>query len=122
MVKVRGIESMATLAISRKIGFPWGYGRIWFGKSHFGDDLVESGIYRRQPTKKGQIFIRENFYWPKNTLSPSLELHRLIFAEGILAWRDLSPEEKNVFRAMKHPRFMSGYNRFLSLWLKALLG
>lgn len=122
MVKVGAFDHGYTLTISRKIGFPWGFGHIWFGVSRFGDDLEQSGIYQRRPTSRGQVFVRENFYWPVNTLSEELELNRMIFAEGVLAWQDLSEEEKNLFRCLTYPRFMSGYNRFLSLWLKALLG
>jgi hypothetical protein len=121
MVKVEGLDRVYSLTIGGKFGFPWGFGRIWFGVSRFGDDLQESGVYRRQSTPKGQIIMRENFYWPTNTLTPERELVRLIFAEGVLAWQELSEDDKNIWRALHYPPNMSGYNRFISLWLRALL-
>lgn len=119
MVKVDANEAVHTLSISGKLGFPWGFGRIWFGVSRFGDDYEPSGIYRRRPTRAGQITIRQNFYWPVNTLSPELQANRLTFAQGVAAWQALTEEQKDFWRALPYPENMSGYNRYLSLWLKS---
>lgn len=122
MVKVKADEYGNNLTISQKLGFPWGFGRIWFGVSRYGDSLELSGIYQRRSTKAGQIFVRENFYWPINTLSVELENNRLIFAQGVATWKDMNDEEKEYYRALRQPENMSGYNRFMRLWLRALLG
>lgn len=121
MVKVSGDDRANSFTISKKLGWPWGFGKIWFGVSRFGDDFPLNGIYQRRPTKTGQIFVRENFYWPIDTITAEREAVRLNFANGVSAWQALTDEEKEEYRARQYPLHMSGYNRFLSLWLKGLI-
>ena len=121
MVIVQPNDAFESLTVSKKFGFPWGFGRIWFGVSRFGYSLVQSGIYQKRKGKNGQIFVRENFYWPVDTQTEERDRIRLIFAQGVQTWLDLDLEDKDYFRALHYPTNMSGYNRFMSLWLKALL-
>lgn len=118
MVKVVGDDRANSLTISKKLGWPWGYGKAWFGISRYGDDFEHSGIYQRRPTKKGQIFVRENFYWPTDTITEDRLAVRIAFATAVAQWQALDEEDKQYYRDLQYPRFMSGYNRFLSLWLK----
>lgn len=112
-------EQFYSHTVSRKFGFPHGYGSCMFGVSRYGYDDIRAGIYRRQPSKKGQIFVKNKFYWPVDTITPERLIVRDKLRQGVLAWQALSPEEKAYYNKLQYPTHMSGYNRFLSLWLNS---
>jgi hypothetical protein len=113
----------ATLAVcasvAGKLGRSNGFGGVRFGFSFFGDTCREAGIYRRQPSKKGQVVILQKSYRPTYRNTFPQQTNREKFANAVLAWQNLTTEERLVYNQMKYPVRLSGYHRFMRINMRS---
>lgn len=107
-----------TIEIRGKLGRPNELGEFWCGWSECGEYNPLAGYYQKRRNRRGQIFVRTKHYICKNPQTVPQQANRTKFAQAILAWRELTDEEKKYWRGLKYPRFMSGYNRFLRDYMK----
>lgn len=121
MVIVDPNDAFHSFDVKKKFGFPNGYGRAWFGISRYGDSNLQSGIYQTRRNRLGQITVKEKFYWPPVNTSTAAMDTKANFADAVAAWQALSDGDKQTYDDLTYPRFMSGYNRFISLYLRGLI-
>ena len=137
---ITGLERLLSLSASGKFGCYNQYGTSQFGMSHYGEEdiyfgtalfgachfgdtdfghgFLFSGIYRTGKLNGQRKEFRQKYYFPYNPRSPSQVKNRNKFAEAVKAWQDLTNEEKMFYNKLKGYRKMSGYNYFISLYLK----
>jgi hypothetical protein len=77
------------------------------------------GIYQQRMTRKGKRTIKMKMYAPTNPQTVLQQTNRQKFADAVIAWQALTNEEKNVYNQLKYPDQMSGYNKFISQYLKS---
>lgn len=75
------------------------------------------GIYQQRHCKDGQRTIKMKFYKPRNPKTPAQMAWRKKYADSILAWRNLTNEEKRVYNLRAGGMGMSGYNLFQKQFL-----
>jgi len=59
------------------------------------------------------------YYVPDNPRSPSQQANRALVYDGVYNWLHFSDEVKNYYNKMRTSSPMSGYNRYLQLYLNA---
>ena len=79
-------------------------------------------IFQRRRTWHGMVTVLERYYTPYNPRSPAQQSQRGKFAAAVYAWQQLPPAEKYAFDALKYPIRMSGFNRFISQYVKTSVG
>jgi len=112
-------QKFSSLGVSGKYSYPNGFGRLFFNWSRYGFEDPDAGVYRRHPTKSGQIVVQNKHYWPVDTITPARLAVRDKFIAGMIAWQALSESQKKYWNTLHSPKNMSGCNRFMRLWLKA---
>ena len=75
------------------------------------------GIYQQRHCKAGQKTIKMKFYRPRNPKTRPQQAWRRQYALSILAWRNLTSEEKRVYNLRAGGMGMSGYNLFQKQFL-----
>lgn len=78
-----------------------------------------SGIYQQRRRKGGPIIVREKFYWPANPQTEDQQAWRAVFAAGVEAYHALGPEDLKKWRKKGAKYHMTGYNKFLSEYLRS---
>ena len=94
-----------------------GYGDSTYGIDHYGNILSLSGIYRTDNVTGKTKYYCEPYYIPKNPNSPDQQVQRQKYADGVLAWQDLTQFQKNVYNQRAKFLDMSGYNLYLKEYL-----
>ena len=139
MPEIQGIEKLISSGAGKRLGKHHGYGRGMFafsefgdsdlylvisiygvssfGKTHFGDFMIFTGIYRRDNVTGKVRYYREPFYTPKNPRSDPQQTNRGKMTAGVLAWQALTQEQKNHYNKLAIGKKMSGYNFFLKQYL-----
>lgn len=110
-----------SIEIRGKLGKPNELGDIWCGWSELGEYLPIAGIYQKRRNKKGQIFVRMKHYHGSNPQTPEQQSNRATFSQAVASWQSLDESEKKQWRAKKHPRYMSGYNRYIRDYMRGLV-
>lgn len=121
MAIVSAFDIVGGLEVRGRIGRPNELGEVWCGWSELGEYFPLAGLYRKRRQNGVQKFDRMKFYSTPGPRTPAQQANRTKLAQGVLAWRALSPEEKARWRAKRAPRYMSGYNRFLRDYMRDLL-
>ncbi len=101
-----------------KFGEPDGYGHAIFARSRYGLNMIQAGVYQRQMGKKGKVLSRHRDNWPTNNRLENQQAWRAIFRNGKQAWDLLDSETKQEYNNMRYPPKQSGFNRFMSKYLK----
>lgn len=109
---------VGAISVSGKVGRPGGFGDALFGKSYYGEIDDRAGIYRRVRSKTGIHIWRTKHYVPRSTITPALQSRRDLFASGMLAWKNLTSEEKAFYNNLTYPKNMHGVNRFMRLYMR----
>ena len=139
MPEVVGIEKLLTILPSKRFGKHRCYGRGMYAFSVFGDEdiflvflpfgvacfgevsygefLIYSGIYRRDNVTGKVKHYREPYMIPYNPRTEAQQANRQKLADGVVAWKALTPDEKNQYNIKAKGRRMSGYNLFLKEYL-----
>lgn len=107
-----------SLAIRGKIGKPERLGDFGLGWSDIGEENKHAGIYQSRPRKKGRIYVRMRHAIMPQPRTPLQQAGRYKFAQAIIAWNALSFEDQIVWNKKKFPVHMTGYNRFVSWYMK----
>lgn len=74
--------------------------------------------YQRRRTWHGIIWSAMRGYVPANPQTAPQQANRALFANAVSAWQALSGLEKGVWNSYNYPKHPSGYNRFISAYLK----
>lgn len=124
MVKILEINAIRSIRIRKKYGPLFDHFLLEdghrllqelgsrFEQEHPNDD-PEAGIYQLRKCKEGKISCKSKFYTPYNPNSPSQQFWRKKYADGVLAWQGLTPEQKIPYNKKAIGKGMSGYNLFL---------
>ena len=118
MAEISPFKEVYSMAVTKKHGRPCGFGRAWYGKSRFAEYDPRYGIYMRRHKKGRVIYIRMKHYTIPYSNSEQQETNRTKFAQGVLNWQGLTTEQKQFYNKLKYPTGMSGYNRYLRLYMK----
>lgn len=122
MALVEGVNKLISFDARKRFGFSNLYGTSHFGYSLYGDQNSEAGIYKRQKLAKGWGLSKMVFYWPSNPRTLAQQVRRIKFLDGRLNWLALTDGVRTSYNN-KAIRFrMTGYNLFLSQYLKKLEG
>lgn len=121
MAVVTEFEGLYSIKFTKKVGLPNGFGWIRPGWSVFGDSNVFSAYYQTRPRPKGFIHVKMKPYWPNNPQTAPQQAHRATFAEGVEAWHALDAPTKQYYNDLQYPDGRSGFNRFMSLWLRGVI-
>ena len=111
-------ERWFCLGLRGKYGPPCGVGDFWLGYSEVGNDDPMAGIWQKRRTAKGVKPCRMRFYHPVNPQTPAQQANRQKLANAIIAWNNLSFDEQVIWNKKKKPIKCSGYNRFISNYIK----
>jgi len=118
MAIIKRIEEFPALMVKGKIGRPCGVGAFQCGWSFLGDYFLESGIYRRNGRWHNSKIVKMKHYRPTNPRTVLQQQKRSVFADGVNAWKLLTETEKEVWRKKRSPAKRSGFNRFMSVYMK----
>lgn len=95
------------------------YGVREYGGSQYGTDDIRYGIYQRRHSEGKVIFIREEFYWPKNPQTGPQQSWRNTFAAGMTAWKNLTDEQKAVYHEKATKLGIPAQNLFMKQYLNS---
>lgn len=121
MALVEGLDRLRSGVAIQKVGKPNGFGEIRFGWSEFGDSDSMAGYYQRRHTRSGIKICRMRHYWPRQNPGPAEAARRANFAAGVAAWKALPDETKEMYNNTEYPVGQSGFNRYMSKWMKGQL-
>lgn len=106
------------LSISGRFGVPNELGEHILGWTQLGDQNNFAGDYQRRKGKKHTIYVRCRRDWPKQSKIGKWQANHDNFANGVTAWRALSPSEQMYYNQLKYPHAQTGFTRFMSQYLK----
>jgi hypothetical protein len=128
MPEIQGPERIMA-GIARGRAFPFcQYGTSQFGFSHYGDDdiylyppgkdpILLTGIYRTDNVTGKTKYYREPLYITRNPQTGPQQTWRAKYADGVLAWQNLTQEQKDYYNKLANGKRYSGYNLFLKEYL-----
>lgn len=130
MPEIKGIEKLFSLLAKKKFGGFSQYGTSQYGWSHYGDDdvyilkgtpqeILLSGIFRTDQVTGETKNYREPFYITRNSRYVPQQAWRQKFADGMAAWKALTPEEKLVYYERAKKLRITGHNLFMREYLKS---
>ena len=118
MAIVKPLRDFPSLEIRRIFGKPNGLGQHFLGLTLLGDSDEFAGVSQKRPRKTGQLFVKMKFSI-QNDPKTSLQItQREKFAAAVAAWQGLTITDKNVYNAMQYPPRMTGFNRFIRLFMR----
>jgi hypothetical protein len=71
------------------------------------------GIYQTMPTSKGRITKRLKLYSPFNPRTEAQQANRQKITNAVLAWQNLTDEQKNLYNERAIGKPFTGYNIFI---------
>jgi hypothetical protein len=80
---------------------------------------LQAGVYQMRRRSYGLICVREKFYQPSDQTQPNKVLSQQKFAAGVLAWQNLTSNQKKIYNKRASGKQMSGYNLFLRNYMYA---
>lgn len=101
----------------KRFGFSQLFGSAFFGYMRFGEFNPYAGIYRHTQYYNNRVWQKISFMWSPNPRTEFQQANRAKMADGILAWRELTDEQKKLLNKRATRKKMSGYNLFLSEYL-----
>jgi len=141
MPTVQSKERFFDFGVIKKFGKGWEYGQKIYGQGFYGETEIEMllhgygvqlfgydlyginnlrwGIYQRRHDSGKVIYVRENFYIPKQTWSQAKQDNWDKFANGMAAWKLLTSEEKEAYNREANKLHLHGVNLFLRRWLNS---
>ncbi len=132
MPEVQGIEKLFSFIPRRRFGRHRCYGRSMFGHSVYGEDEIIfmsedkdgnpkeiqlTGIYRTSNAGGVTKVFRDPYYITRNPRYAPQQSWRGIFADAVLAWQNLTEEDKELYNQRVMNKNLSGYNLFLKQYL-----
>lgn len=139
MVIVTGLEKLLSVEARGRLGKPFKLGMCQFGHANFGDSqilflvpefgfvnygrfdlgakFVFSGIYQKYNFAGKKYTLRKDYYLCKNYRYTNQQANRSKMANAVLAWQNLTSEQKAFYNKNKRRRNLCGYNFFLKEYL-----
>ena len=93
------------------------YGVRDYGKTRYAQVILPFGIYQIRSEPEGQITVKRDFYIPAEPGTPAQQSNWTKFANAVLAWQALTPEQKAVYNTRAKYKNLSGYNLYLREYL-----
>lgn len=118
MARLSAEQKVVALETRGRFGRPSSFGRAHFGFNLLGQDDSLCGIFQKATFADGRAISIRPFYWPSNPQTPAQVARRTLFQEGVSAYRALTPEQLIAINEEGKRRGMSGYNLFLSKYLR----
>ena len=103
--------------IRQKLGRTCEYGCRFYGAFFYGEVHDFYGIYQIRKGVNGQIIVKEKFYISINPQTEAQQANRQKYADSVLAWQNLTDEQKLVYNNKAKGRKLSGYNLFQKQYL-----
>ena len=113
MTKILGLTIPHAVRISKKWDSRSYYGRIVYGHRGYGAADESFGIFQQRICKEGKITIREKFYEPSDQTQPNKVARQNVFKNCIIAYQNLTTEQKLVYYTRAVGHHYSGYNLFI---------
>lgn len=113
-------ERAYSLGVRGKIGKPDTVGDFWLGYSDLGYQNSFSGIYQSRPRKTRRIFVKMKYCIPPQPRTSKQQGGRIKFGLAIDSWNNQTFETQVLWNKKRYPYHMSGYNRYLSNFLKTV--
>ena len=117
-MRADGLLKMYSLDARGKFGRGGGFGRISFGYNYFGFYSIFSGIYQKKYYYGEPYISKSKFYRPTNPQTLKQQNWRYVNAYGVYLWQNFDSETKIFWNENGRIKKMSGYNAWLSYWLK----
>ena len=118
MVILTGASRLIGHEPKKKLGFSQDYGHALFGYAEFGADNPYAGIYRKYTNDKKNHLIKMRHYVPSYSNTEAIQASRASFTSAIIAWRALDADEKLFYEKWGKKYRMSGYNKYISEYMK----
>lgn len=78
------------------------------------DEKIEvSGVYQRRYNQGRKIYVRERFYFPKYPNTVAQLATRQAMRDAMLAWKNLTDEEKSVYNIRAKGKSYYGFNLYV---------
>lgn len=101
----------------KRLGRSSEYGQKIHGKYQYGQYNPMYGIYQVRTESGKQVVIKKRFYIPANPRTIPQQAHRQKYGEGVEAWNNLTPEQKEAYNKKAKYKNLSGYNLYLKEYL-----
>lgn len=102
-----------------KFGYSGGLGRLSLGYNRLGFYNWYCGIYQKKYYYGKPFISRSKFYRPINPRTEIQQSWRTVLKNAVLAWQALDNENKAIYNKRAKGHIMSGYNVFVSEYLKS---
>jgi len=134
MAVVDPIDIAIANKIKKKLGHAWGYGKKIYGQNRYGakaiisgqgqygiknygitkygDAIEKHGIYYIRIKNNKQVIVKRNFYWPSNPQTEAQQANRQKYANAIVAWQNLTDEQKEIYNETARYKPYSGFNLY----------
>jgi len=130
MSVIEGIDAVLSLRARGRSFPPCELGLIMPGFYYFGSEpiylqmpgkeaVLISGIFQKRYNMGRAITALVSYMIPKNPRTEAQQANREKYADGVLAWQNLTTEQKQVYNDAMRGKKMSGYNFFLREYLKS---
>jgi len=130
MTKTTSDERTFDFGLTGRLGRPWEYGQKIFGWAGYGveENLMDTndgtpknryGIYQRRTRNGKTQFVREEFYWPTNPQTVPQQAWRATFKAGMVAWSNLTDEQKKAYNIKGTKIGTMGQNVFMKEYLNS---
>jgi len=106
-----------SIQVRKRLGRSSEYGQKIHGKYQYGQYNALYGIYQVRTQGGKQQTIKSPFYIPANPQTPTQQANRQKYAAGILAWQNLTTEQKEAYNQRVKYKNLSGYNLYLKEYL-----
>ncbi len=141
MARVNSKERFSDFGARGKFGLAWEYGQKIYGQGHYGMEEIEWdynefgfatfgitlfgsddkrwGIYQKRIENGDVFFIRQDFYIPSDPKSVDQMTMRNKFSAGMIAWGNLTTEQKEVYNKKGSKLGLPGQNVFMKEYLNS---
>ncbi len=110
-------ETIIGHKIRKKLGQTSVYGCHQYGRFYYGEDDDHYGVYLVRRGVAGQLIIKRRFAFGTNPQTVPQQANRQVYADGVVAWQNLTDEQKSVYNDNAKRKGFSGYNLFLREYL-----
>lgn len=117
MVVVDPMDEAIAVQTRKKLGRSSEYGQKEYGGFEYGEQDDKFGIYQVRGRFEEQVITKSKFYWPFNPQTEIQQANRQKMTNAVVAWQNLTAEQKDVYNKKAIGTRLSGYNLFLSEYL-----
>lgn len=119
MVVVIPLKDVPFLQARGRLGISNGLGFHILGWTRLGEVFHEAGTYAKNGRWKNQKLVKRRHSYCGNPRTTIQQARRLLFADGVGAWRSLDPTQQGTYRRQAAKINMSGFNLFMREYLNS---